>query len=140
MASQHEAKVDQQKLPQMRLSLSDVVQYLKHQGYSIEHNFVSYYSSVFSAYINCNTDPISKSIYISEDDLEMIDNQLSLRLKIQKGLVRQYQDDDTDDDLLRSLQSYEEEEDDEENKDSNSFEQDRDTKKHRRLPQHYMDE
>ena len=95
-------KGDQQKAPLMRLMLFDVVKYLKRQGFAIENNFVSYYSSVFSAYVNCNLDPISKSIYLSEDDLEIIDNQPALRIKIQKGLGRQYQDNESDDDLLES--------------------------------------
>ena len=51
-----------------------MIKFLKRQGYAIESTFVSYYSSVFSAYINCNLDPISETIWLSEDDLEVIDN------------------------------------------------------------------
>lgn len=66
----------------MRLRLYDVIKYLKRQGYAIENTLVSYYSSIFSAYINCNLDPVSKNVLLAEDDLELIDNTLSLRLKI----------------------------------------------------------
>lgn len=40
--------------PMYRLRLVDIVKYLKKQGFALDNTFVSYYSSVFSAYINCN--------------------------------------------------------------------------------------
>lgn len=92
--------------PMMRLRLYDVVKFLKRQGYAIENTFISYYSSIFSAYINCNLDPVSKTVFLSEDDLELIDNTLSLRLKIQKGLGRQYHDNDDEDELIESRNSF----------------------------------
>jgi hypothetical protein len=92
--------------PMMRLRLYDVVKYLKRQGYAIENTFISYYSSIFSAYINCNLDPVSKTVFLAEDDLELIDNTLSLRLKIQKGLGRQYHDNEDEDELIESRNSF----------------------------------
>lgn len=80
----------------------------------MDNTFVSYYSSIFSAYINCNLDPISKTIWLSEDDLEVIDNSLSLRLKFQKGVGRQYQDNEDEEDIYESRisdSSFAEEED-----------------------------
>ena len=77
----------------MRLRLHDVILFLKKQGYPLENTFVSYYSAVFSAFINCNLEPISKKVWLTEDDLEMFDDVLSLRLKFQKAISRQYKDD-----------------------------------------------
>jgi hypothetical protein len=65
----------------MRLRLHDVIVYLKKQGYPLENTFVSFYSAVFSAFINCNIDPVSKKLWLTEDDLELFDGILSLRLK-----------------------------------------------------------
>ena len=47
-------------------------------------------SSIFNSFINCSLDPISKSIWLTDDDLELIDNQLSLRLKFQMGVRWQF--------------------------------------------------
>jgi hypothetical protein len=66
------------------LRLYDVIMFLKRQGFQLENTFISYLSFVFSAYVNCNMDPVSKSIWLTDDDLETIDNQLSLRLKFQR--------------------------------------------------------
>lgn len=57
----------------MKLRLYDVVIFLKKQGYPIENTFVAYYSNLFSAYINCSLDPISRQIYLSEEDFEVFD-------------------------------------------------------------------
>ena len=54
-----------------------MILFLKKQGYSLENSF----SQVFSSYVNCNLDPISKTIWLSEDDLEIVDEKLALRLK-----------------------------------------------------------
>jgi hypothetical protein len=70
----------------MRLRLHDVIVYLKKQGYPLENTFVSFYSAVFSAFINCNIDPVSKKLWLTEDDLELFDGILSLRLKFQKSV------------------------------------------------------
>jgi hypothetical protein len=67
--------------PDLRMRLYDVILFLKKQGYSLENSFVSYFSQVFSSYVNCNLDPISKTIWLSEDDLEVVDEKLALRLK-----------------------------------------------------------
>lgn len=138
----------------MRLRLYDVIKYLKRQGYAIDNTFVSYYSSIFSAYINCNLDPVSKNVLLAEDDLEVIDNTLSLRLKIQKGLGRQYQDNDDEDDLIASRNSFSSFQDENEEEKvpvkkgqpsatSQDSDDDPDLKKTRRrsqITQHYMAE
>lgn len=49
----------------LRLRLFDVVLFLKKQGYALESTYISYYSAVFSAHVNCNTDPVSKTIWLS---------------------------------------------------------------------------
>lgn len=82
--------------PVMRLRLTDVIRYLKRIGYKLDNCLVSYFSSAFSAYVNCNLDPSSHSIFLTEQDLEMIDSQVALRLKIAKGPKREYQDSDDD--------------------------------------------
>ena len=78
----------------LRLRLHDVIVFLKKQGYAIENTFISFYSAIFSAYVNCNLDPVSKTIWLSDEDLEIIDGQLSLRLKFIKGLCKQFTDGD----------------------------------------------
>jgi hypothetical protein len=59
--------------PDYRLRLYDVVRFLKKLGYSLENTYVSYFSQIFSSFVNCNLDPISKTIWLTEDDLEQID-------------------------------------------------------------------
>lgn len=66
--------------------------FLKKQGYAIENTFISFYSAIFSAYVNCNLDPVSKTIWLTDEDLENIDGQLSLRLKFVKGVSKQFTD------------------------------------------------
>ena len=62
--------------------LSDVIAFLKRQGYPIDGTNVSYYSSILSAFVNCNKDPISDSVYIAAGkDLEIINGTPSLRLR-----------------------------------------------------------
>lgn len=51
-------------------SLSDVVIYLKKCGYPLENCFVSFFSPIFSAYINCGLDPLPTSIKITNEDLQ----------------------------------------------------------------------
>lgn len=51
------------------VSLSDVIIFLKKCGYPIENCFVSFFSPIFSAYINCGLDPLPTSIKLSKDDL-----------------------------------------------------------------------
>jgi hypothetical protein len=94
--------------PTMRLRLNDIILFLKKQGYQLDNTFVSYYSTVFSAYINCNLEPISKKVWLTEDDLEMFDDVLSLRLKFQKAISRKQATEGDD-------QSDEDEEDDSRN-------------------------
>ena len=72
----------------LRIKLNDVISFLKQQGYPLENTFVSYYSAIFSAYVNCNLDPVSDSVQITDGDLEMIENAESLRLKFQKGATK----------------------------------------------------
>lgn len=70
--------------------------YLKKQGYAIENTFISFYSAIFSAYVNCNLDPVSKTIWLTNEDLEEIDGQLSLRLKFINGVCKHFTDNDED--------------------------------------------
>ncbi len=58
----------------------------------MENTFVSYYSAIFSSYVNCNLDPVSDSVQICDEDLEVIENAESLRIKFLKGISKQYRD------------------------------------------------
>ena len=80
----------------MIIKLSEIVNFLKKQGYPLENTFVSYYSSIFSAFIQCNLDPVSDSVQITAADLETIDNAESLKLRFQKGITKQYRDNSED--------------------------------------------
>ena len=68
---------EEQKVPQgleeasadYECTLSDVVGYLKKAGYPLENCFISFFSPVFSAYINCGLDPLPTSIKITNEDL-----------------------------------------------------------------------
>jgi len=53
--------------------LSEAIVFLKRQGYAIDGTNVSYYSSIFSAFVNCYQDPIGDYVHIQEKDLEMIE-------------------------------------------------------------------
>lgn len=77
-----------------RLRLADVIKHLKRQGYSLENVYVSYYSQIFSAFVNCNLDPIPNTIWLSEDDLQDMNGVKSLRLKFTRGIQRQFKDED----------------------------------------------
>jgi hypothetical protein len=50
-------------------NLADVIVYLKKCGYPLENCFISFFSPVFSAYINCGLDPLPSSIKITKDDM-----------------------------------------------------------------------
>jgi hypothetical protein len=104
---------DELHKPVMRLRLTDVMRFLKGLGYKLENCLVSYFSSIFSAYVNCNLDPSSQSIFLTEQDLEMIDNKEALRLKISKGPRRQYQDSDDESFLDHSSEQSDSERKDE---------------------------
>lgn len=64
--------------------------FLKRLGYPIDGTNVSYYSSIFSAFVNCDVDPVGEFVHISEKDLEVIDNTLSLRLRFEKSMHQSY--------------------------------------------------
>ena len=72
----------------LRLRLFDVVHFLKKQGYALESTYISYYSPVFSAYVNCNKDPLAKTIWLTQQDLAEGEEREVLRLRFQKGLCR----------------------------------------------------
>lgn len=55
-------------------TLPEVIGFLKKCGYPLENCFISYFSPVFSAYINCGLDPLPNSIKITKEDLEAIHN------------------------------------------------------------------
>ena len=50
-------------------NLADVIVFLKKSGFPLENCFISFFSPVFSAYINCGLDPLPNSIKITKDDL-----------------------------------------------------------------------
>lgn len=50
-------------------NLAEVIVYLKKCGYPLENCFVSYFSPVFSAFINCGLDPLPQSIKLTKEDL-----------------------------------------------------------------------
>ena len=52
--------------------LSDAIVYLKRQGFAIDGTNISYYSSIFSAFVNCYQDPVGDFVHIFEKDLEII--------------------------------------------------------------------
>ena len=56
-------------------NLADVVIYLKKCGYPLENCFVSFFSPIFSAYINSGLDPLPASIKITKEDLTQIKSQ-----------------------------------------------------------------
>ena len=76
-----------QRRRNLKLKLNDVILYLKKQGYPIESTLISFYSNLFSAFVNCNSDPLSDYIQLSEEDLEVIDNAYSLRIKFERSLT-----------------------------------------------------
>ncbi len=46
-----------------------MIVFLKKSGFPLENCFVSFFSPVFSAFINCGLDPLPNSIKITKDDL-----------------------------------------------------------------------
>ena len=58
--------------PDYECTLSDVIGYLKKCGYPLENCFISFFSPIFSAYINCGLDPLPTSIKITSEDLTLI--------------------------------------------------------------------
>jgi len=82
-----------------------VIVYLKKCGYPLENCFVSFFSPVFSAYINCGLDPLPQSIKISKEDLMTFkpqnkelhqEEQNRLQLKFQWGIRSEYKGGDED--------------------------------------------
>jgi hypothetical protein len=73
-------------------NLSDVIGFLKKCGFPLENCFISFFSPIFSAYINCGLDPLPPSIKISKDDLIATrinnnnDEKYRLQLKFQWGI------------------------------------------------------
>lgn len=57
---------------------------------------MSFYSAVFSAFVNCSVDPVGDFVHIFEKDLECIDNSLSLRLRFEKGVQPIYKEEDAE--------------------------------------------
>ena len=70
--------------------------FLKKQGYPLDGTNVSYYSAIFSAFVNCNVDPVGDFVHICERDLELIDNTPSLRLRFEKTVQAVYRDGEED--------------------------------------------
>lgn len=52
--------------------ISDIIVFLKKGGYPLENCFVSFFSPVFSAYINCGLDPLPQSLKLSKEDFHAI--------------------------------------------------------------------
>ena len=88
-------------------NLADVIVHLKKCGYPLENCFVSFWSPVFSAFINCGLDPLPQSIKLTKEDLllanvlkpnggsdESNDDQFKLHLKFLKGITSEYKGDD----------------------------------------------
>ena len=51
-------------LEEQYFKLSDVLRFLSRQGFPVEGANVSYYSSIFSAFVNCNADPVGDFVHI----------------------------------------------------------------------------
>ena len=76
-------------------NLADVIVFLKKCGYPLENCFVSFWSPVFSAFINCGLDPLPKSIKLTKEDLSLSgkegeDEEFKLHLKFIKGITADY--------------------------------------------------
>jgi len=65
-------------------NVSDVIVFLKKCGYPLENCFISFFSPVFSAFINCGLDPLPSSIKITKDDLQnnKVDKDENYRLQL----------------------------------------------------------
>jgi hypothetical protein len=85
-------------------NLSDVIVYLKKCGYALENCFVSFWSPVFSAFINCGLDPLPQSIKLTKEDFQSPKgkeqkeqdggNAYRLHLKFLWGIRSEYKGDD----------------------------------------------
>ena len=79
-------------------TLSEVITYLKKCGYPLENCFISFFSPIFSAYINCGLDPLPASIKITKEDLNQVawqDKEIfKLLLKFQWGIRSEYKNED----------------------------------------------
>ena len=64
--------------------LGEVIAFLRRQGFPVEGTSVSYYSSIFSAFVNCSSDPNGEFVHIQTTDLEKIGNCPSLRIRFEK--------------------------------------------------------
>ena len=74
-----------------------MIVYLKKCGYPLENCFVSFFSPVFSAFVNCGLDPLPQSIKITLEDInlkEKENDQCKLHLKFLWGIRSEYQGDD----------------------------------------------
>ena len=78
----------------MDFKLFKLVNYIKKQGYPIQNGFVSFVSADFHQMkINCGPEPISKSIFISQSDLERNEaGEYSIELIFAKGIKRDFYD------------------------------------------------
>lgn len=74
-------------------TLSETLIFLKKCGYPLENCFVSFFSPVFSAYINCGLDPLPNSIKITKEDL-VKPYPYKLNLKFQWGIRSEYKGDE----------------------------------------------
>ena len=59
----------QEASPDYECNLSEVINFLKKCGYPLENCFISFFSPIFSGFINCGLDPLPPSIKISGEDL-----------------------------------------------------------------------
>ena len=75
-------------------NLADVVSHLKKIGYPLENCFVSFYSPIFTTFINCGLDPLPQSIKITKDDIYKVDQKQVLKLKFQWGIRSDYRVED----------------------------------------------
>lgn len=85
----HNELFDGEECLELRVRLFDILTFLKKQGFMLQKTVVSYLSFAFNAFVNCNSDPVSKAIWVSLDDFEVIDGKKSLRLKFQREVISQ---------------------------------------------------
>ncbi len=105
-------KSSNKKTKEYFFKLGEAIVFLKRQGYPLEGTNVSFYSSIFSAFVNCDMDPVGDFVHISEKHLEIIDNTPSLRLRFDKGsqAVCRYEEDSSEkedeDNSIQGSQDY----------------------------------
>ena len=78
-------------------NLADVIMHLKRCGYALENCFVSFFSPVFSAFINCGLDPLPQSIKLTKEDLIIPtddESEYRLHLKFLWGIRSDFKGDD----------------------------------------------